>query len=192
MGKYVFKRDMINKCAAVFLLSLCAFFSSSFAANITGAFGVKLGEKLNKLHVINVSSTTDDEPLYEITPVKRVKFWDDYYVLITPITKKVYSIWGIKRGLSKIDCEANLEAVASIIEKKYRVRKQEPIFSLDKDYFFEKGNGVIDLKCDSNFDSDFNEVYDFYIQYYSKELENKASQERVKLKAKGVKNTDAL
>src|SRR5260370_41151814 len=83
---------------ALVLLSGALFASSTFAVDkLEGAFGLKLADVFEPAKAIGKSALTDSTPMYQFKPDKPFRSFSKYYVLITPTTHKIYSIWGIGR-----------------------------------------------------------------------------------------------
>ena len=163
----------------IFLFTLSIY---AYAQEITGAFGIRFGKKLDGLKIIRESKTTSGEPLYEIIPPKPIKLLSEYYVMATPITKKVYSLWGIERNLDEAECKARMEAILIILEKKYKVERRKPLLSFSPGYYIEKGDAQISVRCSQ----DYMSGYELYIQYYHDKLEKQAKKEAAKLRSQQI------
>lgn len=92
---------------------------------LTGAFGVKFGE------IIQITDNTvnilrHDKKMYKINPPKKMDIFDSYYVGLTPITHKVYSIYATKKNKSDGECNDNFRLIEDLLTKKYgRTRRTE-------------------------------------------------------------------
>jgi len=86
-------------------LLVCIFISTFFLVGVShstefvgspeeiiGAFGMKLGDVLNPSFV-PTNSLTDGTPMYNFKPKKCFRGFNNYYVMITPKTRKIYKIW---------------------------------------------------------------------------------------------------
>ena len=165
----------------IFLLAVLS--SYVFAQEITGAFGIKFGQELKSLKVVRKSETTSGEPLYVIEPPKALKLLSSYVVGITPVSGKVYTIWGIESGLPGEECRSRMQAIAKAIEKKYKIKRKTITFAFAQDgYYFTKGQKRIVVKCVDTFMSG----HDLYVQYFDEKLEEQAEKESIKLKSKEI------
>jgi hypothetical protein len=66
--------------------------SSSNHDEISGAFGIKLGDVVDPASANVVGTTKDGTPQYQFTPVNGLSSLTDYYVLITPETHKIFAV----------------------------------------------------------------------------------------------------
>jgi hypothetical protein len=163
------------------LLVLLVLISGLFAQSITGAFGFKLGGKFNPKNAIGTSETTSGITMYQINPIKKVKFFSSYYVIITPTSKKIRTIWGIGQYPNNDECLNDLDVLKIILQKKYG--KPESPISMNKTYIFTHGNRGINIKCINNYDN-----ADLYIQYIDLNLDKLAVKEKAAKAAKKIGN----
>lgn len=108
-----------------------------------GAFGIEFGQTLSTLKVINQSKTKNGI-IYQIKVPKPFKGYNvkDYYVFITPKTKKIYSIIGNK-NITKNECVIEKNNIVSILENKYGKSKLLD----DENSWFEFDNIDINVVC---------------------------------------------
>ncbi len=167
----------------IILVTLCVLITLGFAQEITGAFGIKFGQKLETLKVVGKNETTSGEPLYVVVPPKALKLLSHYVVGTTPVSEKVYTIWGVESGLSEEECKSRMEAIAKAIERKYKIqRKAITLAFAQEGYYFTKGQKRINVKCVDTFMGG----HDLYVQYYDEALEKQAKKESIKVKSKEI------
>ncbi len=153
----------------------------SFAQEITGAFGIKFGSLLKELNVIKASKTTDGDPLYMIDPPIKLKLLTEYYVMVTPISKKIYSVWGIDKKLKEKECITSLEAILKALERKYKTKRKEIFSFFDTNYMISKGKVYVHVRCSNELTD-----YTLYVQYYHRDLMEQAKQESIRLKSQQI------
>lgn len=147
--------------------------------NIKGAFGIKFGDKLDRFKVINKVKTSDGKALYIVKPYKEVKILNNYAIMITPKSKRVYSIWGISDDMDLRECKRKLNIVARILQDKYKIKPINSLFSFGQDYVFETPYVKIYLNCN---ESGYSFYYNLYIRYYNKELEGLYYDEKIEIR----------
>ena len=94
---------------------------TSFAKEITGAFGIKLGDDfsaIKKYILKNFESDSSIPIAYYVNPPKKNNLFDEYVVKVTPLTKKIASIIAIKKTTDG-NCEVLLKALIEKLDKKY-------------------------------------------------------------------------
>lgn len=163
------------KYTIIFIASLL------FATQITGAFGIKLGEKitLDKIKVLNIQKNT-----LNIIPPKTLPIFDKYKIKITPISKKVYEIKASKKYENSDKCHTEVKKIKVILENKYG-KFNTDLFAVYPFFTYEKNNKKIILECkDNNIDYSI-----FTIIYTDKKLEKKAKEEKIILKSKNIQDT---
>ena len=135
---------------------------------VIGAFGINLGSFFNPQDALKVSKTTNGETLYIINAPKKIRKFTNYYVLITPKTQKIYSIWAqakFKDGGAKRE----FSVIRNLIYKKYKNKGKKGIFGSDCNWNIGKCN--IYLKNSSFMNSSLE------IRYTDNDLEKLAKQE---------------
>ena len=150
----------------------------------TGAFGIEFGQKLSTLKVLNKGELTSGEAIYQVQSPNPLKGkLDQYFVLITPKTQKVHTIWGNKeyKGFSKQKCEAEKSDIVSILENKYGESKPVREINIDNDRMFEVKNVNIFTVCQGMGST-------LSIRYVNNEFSDLADQEK---KESVIEKTDA-
>lgn len=101
----------------VLVLVFGLIFSAQAEEKISGAFGIKLGQVFAPSGAIGKGSLTDGTPMYQFSPKKKFRSFSTYYVLITPKTHKVCSIWGIGNMENNPSCKKEQALVMAILQK---------------------------------------------------------------------------
>ena len=144
------------------------------AEKITGAFGMKLGDAFDPSSAIGRHELTDGTPMYQFRPKKQFRSFSRYYVMITPKTHKIYSIWGIGRMENDPTCKKEQELVMSILKKKYgQPKKKDLTMSLFDAEMIDHGNRDIVCKCSGFMDVTID------IRYTDRKLKELANKERI-------------
>jgi hypothetical protein len=102
------------------LILIIVFLSiAAFAADkIEGAFGMKLGDTFDPSSAIRILEGKDGIPSYQFNPTNVFRSFKNYFVMVTPKTHQIYSIWAV----GKIDdLRAGKEEQAKVMEL---IRKQ--------------------------------------------------------------------
>ena len=171
------------------MLAICFAFAtvSAFGADkIEAAFGKKLGEGFDPASAIGTSKLTDGTPMYEFSTTNGFRSFKRYYVMITPTTQKIYSIWGIGTAENTESAKKEQALVMEILQQKYGAKKKEGFMDAVGDakqidqgsrYIVTKISGFTDITHD--------------IRYYDRDLEKQAEKERLVEEAKKV-NKDGL
>ncbi len=98
--------------------------SASAQQPIEGAFGVKLGDIFDLNNSIGQYTMPDDLIMYEFTPTNPFHWFDHYYVMVTPQTQVIHSIWGIG-SVRHIDyCEEEAALIYEALQKRYEKKGQ--------------------------------------------------------------------
>lgn len=164
---------------AVFALSISS--SVNAEEKITGAFGIELDQTFNPQEATGKGSLTDGTPMYQFSPKKKFRSFTTYYVLITPKSQKVYSIWAIGKTENDPSCRKEQALVMAILQKKYgKVEKDQLFSSLYDIKQIDQGNRYVLTKC-----SGFGDV-SLDIRYRDKKLEEQAEKERIILESEKV------
>jgi len=173
------------KTLHIAILTVCftvATFSAIGADKIEGAFGIKLGDVFDPASAIGTSKLTDGTPMYEFSTTNGFRSFKTYYVLITPTTHKIYSIWGIGSVENTESGQKEQAVVMELLKKKYGVEEQQGVFDTIGDvkridqgnrYIITKLTGFVDVTID--------------IRYYDSDLDKLAETERI---AAETKKTD--
>lgn len=161
------------------LMLAMLFASISYANEIEGAFGIKLGD--------DVSNYTDkmiynDEAAF-IVDINFMEF-DKAYVYNTPKTKKVHSI-----GTYFNDDDCNkVDTVSAVLEKKYGQNQ-----NLMEDFIYSRksGNVLVYLVCDTDYKIVNNKLLTnkIIINVVDMDLEEKGKKEKIEItKEKEINN----
>jgi hypothetical protein len=89
---------------------------------IIGAFGLKLGAVFNPAKALDSTTIATGETIYRIKPKEKFRKFTNYYVLITPVGKKIYAIWAdvdLKKGTS---AEHEYKILLTLLEAKYETK----------------------------------------------------------------------
>ena len=126
--------------------------SLSAKENITGAFGVKLGQTLSSqmIKTSELKFTYEGDDRYSFSPDKKFRSFSTYTIKITPKTRKIYSI-SAKRGKNEHDdstCEKEQALIMAIIKKKYWEIEQQfsPIYFYGEQVI-NQGNRSVAIQC---------------------------------------------
>ena len=148
---------------------------------IQGAFGIKLGQVFELSNAVGQNSLTDGTPMYEFSPEKRFRSFSRYYVLITPRSHKVYSIWGIGNQENDPSCKKEQALIMAILQRKYGKIEEDKISSSLFDIKqIDQGGRYIITKC-----SGFSNVT-IDIRYKDKGLAALAENERIQIESESV------
>jgi len=180
------------------LIVVCQMFSSTGIAQepITGAFGMTLGSVYDHNSTIDIIGTTDGGQLYQFHPQNKFRSFSRYYIMITPKTDKIYSIWGIGDIVKPEVGKKEQAVLMSILENKYGDSEREELFdSSDNVKQIDQGNRFIivklseenlnvDMEIINLFSSSKRELSDFSyvkieIRYYDNALSQLAEKERI-------------
>ena len=107
---------------------------------IKGAFGKQLGDVISRAQVIGVSELTDGTPMYEFAPQSGLRSLTHYYVLITPSSRRIHSIWG--RGAFQTTAAAANEqkVLVELLRRKYGEPDKEGFADrMDDSIWFTRG-----------------------------------------------------
>ena len=156
----------------IFILFLFLVFNSNVLSQekIIGAFGIELGQVFNPSSAIGEASLTDGTPLYQFNPEKKFRSFSDYYVLITPQSNKVHTIWATGNFENDPTCKKEQELVMAIIQKKYGEAEKDGLISnmydvkqvvQGKKRIITKCTGFTDVSLDIRYkDMELNEIAD--------------------------------
>lgn len=148
-------------------------FSSS---NINGAFGMNLGDTFDPADAIGAEKLTDGTSMYQFDPSNNFRGIQKYYVLVTPISHQVYSIWGLSDIESGRECIQELDQTRELLKSKYGKPKQQGLHEqLEGIETIVSGNRYIQTFCTRFMD------IKLQIQYYDRELMQLADTEKKQL-----------
>lgn len=129
----------------------------------------------------------DGTPMYEFSTTNGFRSFRRYGVLITPVTKKIYSIWGIS-AVSDTNLEQEQALVTDLLRQKYGAKEDDGLKnSLDNVLRIDQGNRYI-LTVMTKRVSTINllPVYTLNVRYYDRDLDKLAEKERLAEEAKKV------
>jgi hypothetical protein len=89
---------------------------------IQGAFGFYLGETFKPKSASDNMTIATGETLYRIKPKEKFRKFNTYYVLITPVGKKIYGIWAEVDLKNRPQAEREFKVVLTLLEKKYETK----------------------------------------------------------------------
>lgn len=148
--------------------------TSPAAEKIEGAFGKKLEDIFHPAQAIGTSKLTDGTPMYEFATPTGFRSFKRYYVMITPTTHKIYSIWGIGSAENTQAGQKEQAVIMELLTQKYGPTEEAGLFDTMGDikrithgerYVITKISGFTDVTLE--------------IRYYDGELANLAEKERL-------------
>jgi len=141
---------------------------------IVGAFGVQLGASFDTDSAIDKGALTDGTVMYQFTPDKVFRGFDRYYVMVTPTTKKIYSIWAIASFDARAKGSKEQSVVFELLKDKYgNEQKRDASAMINHVRVILIGSRRIVVKLDGYSKSTVD------IRYYDGLLEKAAEQERL-------------
>jgi hypothetical protein len=148
---------------------------------ISEAFGMKLGDIFDPANATGTGTLTNGTPEYDITPVSPFRSFTDYYILITPLTHKIYAIEA-QGNFDNSDMAKKEQAVImQLLTDKYGpVADQEPDEIMDNGQHISQGHRLV-LTSVKGFTT-----ATLLIQYIDTDLAGLAEKERIKTEAKKV------
>lgn len=145
---------------------------------IEGAFNLKLGSTFTESQSTGKSSLTDGTPMLRFSPDKPFRSFSSYYVIVTPKTQKIHSIWGVGSFENKEKCEKEQALVTAILQEKYGDTGDKGLipsyYNINK---IDQGDRAIYTKCDGYSDVTLS------IRYIDSDLRNQAENERIQLES---------
>lgn len=146
---------------------------------ITGAFGVNLGTKVDVSQFAVAGSMEDETPFYGFTPGEPLAGIAKYYFLATPKTGIIYRIWAKWDCPNGEVCDDRQAILAEALRKKYNEPKDPDIISDLQE--IQRGNREITCDCKGkiiNSDPLLSCCYEVTLDYIDYDLQNQAQQER--------------
>ena len=169
------------KKIVILLVMTLASFNIQSSELINGAFGLELGNVFETNDAIGRGELTDGTPMYKFLPSKSFRSFSRYFVLITPKTRKIYSIWGIGNTENDASCKKEQALVMSILQSKYgdldKADFTDSLYDIKK---INQGNRSILTKCNG-----FSEAT-LDIRYKDDELAKIAENERIIIESEKV------
>lgn len=148
---------------------------------ISGLCGIKFGSRFQKNNNRNNSSLNSGETLYAVSAPRKFMGFTNYYLLITPTSEKVYSIWMVREFKKAAEGRAEFDKVAAVLENHYKIKGEREL-SIDPVTIFNFDNGYIILKLNIGLGE-----YSLELRGYSKEFSDLAEKEK---KDYAVRSTD--
>lgn len=159
------------------------FLSASIQAEekIQGAFGIQLGQVFDLSSKIGTAELTDGTPMYMFEPKKKFRSLSQYFVMITPKTNKVHTIWAQGDMENNSLCQKEQALVMAILQKKYgKIAKDKPFSVMYDVKEIDQGEKKVFTKC-----TGFSDV-NLSIRYKDKKLEQLAENERILIESERV------
>jgi len=147
--------------------------SASATETISGAFGKKLGDVFDPSSALGTTNRSDGVPMYEFATTNGFRSLKRYYVMITPSTHKIYSIWGIGSVENTSAGRKEQSVIMGILREKYGSEfKIGPIDSMGDVKRISQGSRHILMTLTGFSDVTLN------LRYYDEDLETVAEKER--------------
>jgi len=171
--------------SVIFASVLLAITVATAAENISTAFGVRLGDVFDPTSAIGEHSLVDGTPMYRFDPGHNsFRSFEDYYVLITPTTRRICAIWAIGKVTNAATGQKEQAVVMNLLEGKYGKRDEQGLLhSLYDTELIDQGNRSVMVKVTGFLDVTIE------IRYYDRKLQDLAESERIELE--GSKTDDS-
>jgi len=170
------------KTLHIAVLTLCFAVATSSAIGadkIEGAFGEKLGDIFDPASAIGTSKLTDGTPMYEFSTTNGFRSFKTYYVMVTPTTHKIYSIWGTGSVENTEAGQKEQAVIMELLKKKYGDEDNQGVLDTIGDVKrIDQGNRYIATKLTGFMDVTLD------IRYYDTDLEKLAETERLAIETK--------
>ncbi len=160
------------------LLSLIATQPVAAADPIEGAFGMTLGSEFDTSTAIGKNSLTDGTPMYQFAPESPFRSLSSYYVLITPKTRRIYSIWAIGSFPNDESAKKEQAVIMELLTQKYGQGKGDnPFMSFADVKQIDQGDRSVLTKVSGFMDATLD------LRYYDDTLRELAEKERLEIEA---------
>lgn len=153
---------------------------------ITGAFGVTLGTKVDLSRYKKTGEARGGIPLYGFTPKNPIEGFTTYWFQATPKTGIIYCVWaqghfeGVDWENQHDVCKKRLAVVLDLLRKRYG-QEEKGLFDFDPDHaFITRGNRDIMVKCTGLVET----TLDLF--YTDNDLKEQAEKERIELEGKTI------
>ncbi len=90
---------------------------------IEGAFGFKFGQVFDPSKSLGTSKNTAGEILYRVNPPTPNPTFENYYIEVTPDTKKIFHVWAQAKISSDAEAKIRRDSLAQAIIAKYQAQK---------------------------------------------------------------------
>ncbi len=152
------------------------------AGIISGAFGIGFGCKFNPDLSIAQYSLTDGTPMYLFHPINKFRSFDRYFVLITPKTHQVYSIWAVGDIENTEIGKKEQAVIVTLLEGKYGKREENNLVNNLYDAVIVRQNDRdIMVKVSGVFGD-----HTIDVRYYDNKIKALAEKERIEMELKNV------
>ena len=135
---------------AIFLIIAIMFTScnnrQTSKIDLDSAFGIEFGKEFKGTKsTTNRSITKYGNKMNLIYPTSPSKYYDKYYIAVTPKTKKVYAIYAVKEyPIKEMElCIDDVSIIRTTLEKKYKVASTE----LGESDYISVKNGSLSFDC---------------------------------------------
>jgi hypothetical protein len=108
------------------------------SGKIEGAFGKKLGDVFDISTATNTATTVSGATMYEFAPTEAIRSFREYYVLITPKTKKIHTIIAMRMMDQAAAAKNEQSLLMSIFAEKYG-----PPAAADKNAIMQDNRGIM-------------------------------------------------
>ena len=165
------------------ILFLCFLMYNPLIAeeSIEGAFGKFLGDYFDPESAIGKGALTDGTPMYRFNPKNPYRAFNQYYVMITPKSNLIFSIWGIGDFDSSPKAKNEQSVLLKVLESKYgRKENQDWLSTLYDKESIDHGDRYILTKVSGVFDVTLE------VRYYDKKLQEVAEEERLEIESNKV------
>lgn len=149
---------------------------------LEGLCGFKFGTEFPKNNNPKNGKLTTGEIMYRIYPTKKFAGFTDYYVLTTPISQQIYSIWLSQNFEMSSVAREEFDKICTILENHYKIKGKDDYFSIDSTRTYNFDNGRIVLKLNTGLSN-----HTLEIRAYSDEFEELNTQEKKEI---AIKTTD--
>ena len=117
--------------------------------------------------------------MYQFAPQNPFRSLTKYYVLITPTTNKIYSIWGMGAAGNTETGKKEQDVIMALLTQKYGSPKKEGVFDALYDAKqISQGNRTVLTKVTGFVDATLE------IRYYDHDIEKVGEQERLAIEAR--------
>jgi hypothetical protein len=148
---------------------------------IENAFGKRLGDAFDPASAIGNAALTNGTPMYQFSPAKPFRSFTKYFVLITPTTRKIYSIWALGSTENTETGKKEQALLMELLQQKYGTTEKEGMFdALYDTKQIRHGNRSVLTKV-----TGFGKVT-IEVRYYDHDLEAIAEKERLAVEGKKV------
>ena len=177
------KALLMKRFTQLILLFLCPLMCNTLIAeeSIEGAFGKFLGDYFDPKSATGKSALTDGTPMYRFNPKNPYRAFNSYFVMITPKSNRIFSIWAIGGFDNSSKAKNEQSVLLKVLESKYGSKGKQDLFSALYDsesinhgdrYILTKVSGVFDVTLE--------------VRYYDKKLKEVAEEERLEIESNKV------